>query len=75
MEDDGTTGDMLNYTFLNILTILLLIPNLLLAPGKISFFWTSWKNSANMELYFDGSMWVNLQTISQMVRQLWTTNL
>lgn len=52
-EDDGTTGEMVELYFLEYINN----PNSYTSPpvgsGKISF-WTSWKNSGNMELYFDG---------------------
>lgn len=52
-EDDGTTGEMVELYFLEYINN----PNSYTSPpvgsGKISF-WTSWKNSGSMELYFDG---------------------
>ena len=51
--DDGTKADMVDVYFLEYINN----NNAYTAPpvgsGKISF-WTSWKNSGNMELYFDG---------------------
>lgn len=53
MTDDGEKGDTLELYFLDDINN----PNSYVAPpigsGKISF-WTSWKNSGNLILYFDG---------------------
>lgn len=53
VNDDGTTGDMVELYFLEFLNN----PSSNTSPpsgsGKISF-WTNWKNAGSMELYFDG---------------------
>jgi hypothetical protein len=52
-NDDGTNGDMVELYFLEDINN----PNSYVSPpvgsGKASF-WTSWKRSASMKLYFDG---------------------
>ena len=53
INDDGSNGDMVELYFLEYINNPNAVTSTPTGSGKISF-WTSWKNSGNMELYFDG---------------------
>lgn len=53
INEDGTSGDMVELYFLAYINNPNSYTSAPIGSGKISF-WTNWKNSGNMELYFDG---------------------
>lgn len=53
VNEDGSSADMVELYFLEYINNPNAVTSAPIGSGKISF-WTSWKNSGNMELYFDG---------------------
>lgn len=52
-QDNGNTGDFIDIYFIDYLTNPNSRADKPIKPGKISF-WTNWKQSASMKLYFEG---------------------